>query len=476
MPSVASTARGRIELGLRLIGLALLAWALVRSHGLVPLRSHDRASSGDLTTQLDRWSSVAAPLEVRVRFDHSPTSAQRDWLAALKLSGTKVQWSADSLPPTAMSVEQGADPAGVVEIAMTAQPGALLQLRDTLGLRDTTRPADGIARFGVAGIEEGTAAVVQGAVAREVVRDSVRFRRLLLLGEASWDARFVAAALAERGWTVDARFAVAPGSDVYQGITIAAPAAPAPAPAAAAAPPRSFRSIFAQPEAQAAPQPAAPPPPPVAPRLRIDTSRYSAVIAIDSTAAREATAIARYLRDGGGVLLWPDAARTPAFRAVAPGGVGEGAGTREEGAVEARSREDLILRAVTPLHPDAVPLERSGVRVAVAARRIGAGRVLQVGYDDSWRWRMGGDSTAPEAYRHWVAGLVSRVALVGREMREVTGSDPAPFATLMARFGPATLEGSSTDSGHSPLPAWLLGLLVLLFLTEWTSRRTRGAP
>src|SRR5438034_1064430 len=101
-----------------------------------------------------------------------------------------------------------------------------------------------VARHGAA--ERSDTAHLRPALARwstvaAPVRDTLGLRRLLVLGQAQWETKFTIAALEERGWQVDAHIVVSPKGkgDVRQGdIGV------------------------------------------------IDTARYSAVLAVDTTAAR----------------------------------------------------------------------------------------------------------------------------------------------------------------------------------------------
>ena len=62
-------------------------------------------------------------------------------------------------------------------------------------------------------------------------------------------------------------------------------------------------------------------------------------------------------------------------------------------------RRALGFFPIVALASDAVPLESRDGRVIAAARRAGAGRVVQLGYDDTWRWRLAGTGDAPAAHR-----------------------------------------------------------------------------
>jgi hypothetical protein len=140
--------------------------------------------------------------------------------------------------------------------------------------------------------------------------------------------------------------------------------------------------------------------------------------------------------------------------------------------------EPLRSLALTPILPrnDAVVLERSGSRVAVAARRLERGRVLTFGYHDIWRWRMSGSDGAAQAHRDWWADLVSLVAQAGRvPVSDDVLTDEAPRAALAARLG-----SPGKGPADAPGPRWpgdplLFGVALAALFSEWMSRRLRGA-
>jgi hypothetical protein len=122
-----------------------------------------------------------------------------------------------------------------------------------------------------------------------------------------------------------------------------------------------------------------------------------------------------------------------------------------------------------------VPLERRGDGVAVAARRVGAGRVIQVGYDDSWRWRMAGVTGSEAAHREWWSRIVRSAAYapLSNESLSTETFDAAPLASLVDRLGPA--RALAGDLPSRPIDhRWLIALMVLLLVAEWASRRLRG--
>ncbi|HUK64677.1 MAG TPA: hypothetical protein VLV15_15155, partial [Dongiaceae bacterium] len=283
-----------------------------------------------------------------------------------------------------------ADPQRGTDVLVAAPGGALIRLSDTLGVRDSAISTVTGSRFHLAGSTESAEALVGSVRARESLRDSLTLGRLLVLGRAGWETKFTIAALEERGWQVDTRLAVAKSADI----------------ARAAAP--------------------------------IDTGRYSAVLALDSTAARSAAEITRYVRSGGGLLLWPGAATAKSLAPLAPGGAGPVEADRSRSPAVGAPREALDLAPITALKADALVLERQGSNVSVAARREQLGRVAQVGYTDLWRWRMAGADGSVEAHRTWLARLVAGVAWTRRTALNAPPGDAAPLATLIDRLGPAT--------------------------------------
>jgi hypothetical protein len=298
---------------------------------------------------------------------------------------------------------------------------------------DTVRAQNTGAALALSLIAGNLTARVNGAVASTVQRDSVALHRVLMIGEAGWESKFVAAALEEEGWKVDAFIRVAPGVDVTQGSAAV-----------------------------------------------IDTSRYSAVVALDGAALPYANRIVAFARTGGGVVLALRAASLDAMAPLRAGAVGRS--TSEARAIRGGGSVNLATLAITPitsLRTDVVPLEKRAGSVTIAARRVGAGRSLQVGYDETWRWRMGGGDLAVHDHRAWWTGLVSRVAYARRVPSGTitTSTDDAPMIGLVAAIGPGTPASamSNLSGQRSDLMAWLFVLLALGLIGEVASRRLRGA-
>jgi hypothetical protein len=260
--------------------------------------------------------------------------------------------------------------------------------------------------------------------------DSIRLGRLLVLGNAGWESKFVMSALEEAGWKVDAEIRVAPAVDVTQGVVSS-----------------------------------------------IDPSRYSAVVALDASAAARASEIGRYVSAGGGLILAGAAGSLDAFASLRAGPTGRAqVPSILDGESGSTTLESLSLLPIGSVRPDAVRLDtRLGVTTA-AARRHGSGRVLQEGYLDTWRWRMGGGDNSPAAHREWWTRLVSSVAYAPALRSSPDEADNAPNAKLIAALGPPSELSTSLATAAGSISLWLLfAILSLSLLAEWASRRLRGS-
>jgi hypothetical protein len=130
---------------------------------------------------------------------------------------------------------------------------------------------------------------------------------------------------------------------------------------------------------------------------------------------------------------------------------------------------------VTALNAGGITLDKRSDGIALAARRVGAGRVLQVGYDDSWRWRMAGAQGSERAHREWWSRIVSAVAYVPTPARlAAIGAESAPLARLVDRLGPAQTQVQRRSSRNPLDERILLTAIMILLIAEWGSRRLRG--
>ncbi len=424
--------RGGLEWGLRVAALALLAWLVwLAAVARRATGEHRAARSAALMDSLASWTLDPRAESLHVTLDELPSREERDWLSALRRSGAVVSWSSRGNTPLALSVEPLNDPAGGVRLLVAAPSGSRVVLSDSLGALDTvvtTGPSASMRARASIGTDR---AFSGGTAASAIPADSLASRNVVVLGSAGWEAKFVIAALEESGWKVSARLAVAPGVFVRQG------------------------------------------------SVQLDTAITGAVIALDTTAARDARAIEHFVRSGGGLVLAGDASHSARLARLAAGP----AGTRVRAA--SMAFDDSAPRSALGFYPvaaraGAVPLEARDGMTAVAARRVGAGRVVQVGYDATWRWRLQGGSDSPNAHRAWWSQVVGSVGYrashaVARVDETV---DPAPYAATFAALGEAVApERSPAAPARRPvLRGWMLFALLVMLLAEWASRRLRGKP
>ncbi len=421
------------ERALRLASFTLLAWvAWLLLGGDRRARAGGGAAWQEGTElaepALVAWT-LAPPADTLVTaFARAPDAPVRDWLAALRAAGTAVRWRDLGVEPVALELVPLSDPAGGVRALVAAAGPARVTLVDSAGPLDSAEAAGGGASFLVPGRPQRLAARVGGQATRAGA-DTLARRRLAVLGRAGWETKFAIAALEERGWLVDARVTVAPGITVAQGAA-----------------------------------------------FPLDTAVHAAVVVLDSLEPAAAAAVARFVDRGGGLVLGAAAATGP-LGAIAP--ATRGAVVRPATLVfDARRPRRAIGHTALVPRPGAVALERQAADVVVAARRAGAGRVVETGYDETWRWRLSGDE-ALEAHGAWWAALVAAAAYrpEGRPSSGTTTTDPAPRAALHAALG-----GPTRFTGVPPRPGeptrWLPFAAALLFVTllaEWASRRLRGA-
>jgi hypothetical protein len=164
---------------------------------------------------------------------------------------------------------------------------------------------------------------------------------------------------------------------------------------------------------------------------------------------------------------------------IAPGAVGRRVAGVAGGIATASPRTGLGAFVIASPKAGAVPIESRDGAPVVMARRVGAGRVMQVGYDETWRWRLGGGDEAAAAHREWWSRVVSAVAyapIVPRSPLPTT-LDETPLAALVSALGPATPMDMRATSPSNParLTNILFAIAVVSLLLEWASRRLRGA-
>jgi len=351
-------------------------------------------------------------------------------MRALNRSGTSVEWKGN-LAASAVAAQPIASPRGGIRALAAAPNLNRVSIEDDLGLIEGATAHSGGASFEIPVASGNLVARVGGTRATADPVDSVKIGRVLLIGSAGWESKFVTAALEEDGWRVDADIRVAPSVDVTQG----APAS-------------------------------------------IDTSRYSAVIALDGAAASRASDIARFVSSGGGLVLAGAAGSLEAFSALRAGTPGSvQTPSVLEGEPGSLTRKSLALMPIASLKADAIRLEATDGVTTSAARRHNQGRVLQEGYLETWRWRMSGGDKSPAEHREWWTRAVASVAYAPVVRGLVSNNDNAPFARLVEAVGPASQATTSIGSHARTISLMLLfaAALAVSLLTEWLSRRLRGA-
>lgn len=414
--------RKRIELGCRISAFALLGWLIGTSIFPAPRRVVERASSAELPARLPAWTRTPATVALHSTLDGGASPRAITWLAALRHAGHSVTWSGSTAPAVVVA-EPVVEPNGGIRVNVAAPQDSRVTVADMAGAIDSVRVAGLGATFTLPlALDSLTLRIGEQAitVARPV---NVEPRGVLVVGDAGWEAKFVAGALEESGWKVFTRFAVAPGIDV---------------------------------RATAQPQ--------------IDTAHVAAIVGIDSSIVTLGASVQRFVEQGGGLILAGSAASARTVSALAAGVVGPRA-RRNVAASDTIGLGTTGYFPVASVREDAVALERRASGVAVAARRVGAGRVLQIGYDDSWRWRMAGAPGSDVAHREWWSRVVSSVAF-GPAPAGQTSTFDAPVASLFNRLGsprPAPVAARVTVDTRI-----LLAIILLLLLVEWTSRRLRG--
>jgi hypothetical protein len=374
-----------------------------------------------------RSASIGA---IDLTVDATLSPAEREWLVALRRAGVSVRWHGTP-PALALSVERAREPVAPIRFRLTAAGGTPVVLADSIGAIDTLRMRDGVGAMEAADVV-GLVRARRGSFAATAETPAAGARRaVLVLGRAGWESSFVITALTEAGWEVRARLPAAPGVAVTD-----------------------------------------------AGVLPIDSARYDAVVALDSTAADLGPVIARFVAQGGGLVAAGTALGIGALRRVLPAG----ATARRSGPIlldgDTVTLASLPIRPLIRLRSDAVALETQAAGIATAIRRAGRGRVAAVGYDESWRWRMQGGESGAAEHRAWWSHLVGLVApeRAAEDVASGASVDAAPLAALVEALGPPSRAPSRASASPSRrLPLLLLAAAAAALLAETMSRRFRGA-
>lgn len=431
---------GALLHGVAIICLALMLWTLLVPPTVTVSRG---AIMPDGTSSLSLASMLGGGADtIDVAMPAVPDARTRAGLRAVRGSGRMVRLHAPQpLPALAISAEAEWRATGGTRVQVVGGDSTRGVLRDGAGSIDSLQldSAGYRARSGpVQGYIGIDAAGVRGA-ALPLAASLPAEARVLVTGSATWESRFVVAALEESGWLVDVAVSLSPRVTVAQGPT------------------------------------------------RIPSrSRHAIVIVLAGTPPSVLAALPAFVRSGGGVVIVGEAARAGALAAIRAGSPGATI-SGDVGAEASRlPKNGLDLVPVATLAAGSVVLESRGARPAVVARRIGAGRVVQVGYENSWLWRMAGNDDAPAAHRRWWNALLSGIVpLRAPVLRAVPPAehdtlDAAPLASLARDLGlPVIIVADvTTDTPTSVVASldlrWLLALSLLTLVASWTLRRWRG--
>ncbi|WKW11511.1 hypothetical protein Strain138_000766 [Pseudogemmatithrix spongiicola] len=337
--------------------------------------------------QLRRGSDV--PTTRHAELGGAPDAVLRDSLAALARAGRAITWSGPLRAVMAVA-EPLREPLPAWRIAAVGD--SALELRDSLDVLDSLNVAGVVVTEPTRGAPQlrEAASVALAGMPTPAAPQSV-----LVLGLVGWETRFAMAALEELGWSVDARLELGRGRSVTQGATTP------------------------------------------------NRARHGVVVVFDSaTARRDAAALERFVRAGGGVILAGSAAASRAL----------------------------------PARADSVILSRGDSSVVARARRVGRGRVLALPEAETWRWRMQGEGAAVEEHRRFWSSFVGMAAPAALGAPQADARASAPRAALTQALGPERPDARRSVPTPATLPWWLGPLILLALFAEWASRRRRGVP
>ncbi|HYW51775.1 MAG TPA: hypothetical protein VE861_14265 [Gemmatimonadaceae bacterium] len=425
---------------LGILCIALILWKLLAAPrtdrlttSIMPAGTLDASLAAMLRAKSDTVTVDAAGV---------PDARARAMLRAVRGSGHVVQLQAGSpLPALAVTAESEWRASGGTRVQVVGDDSLRGAMRDGAGLLDSVRlDSSGLrARSGpVQGAITVHADGVRSASA-VLAATSPEEARVLVVGAATWESRFLVAALEESGWPVDVAVSLSPRVTIAQG--------------AMRTPSRS---------------------------------RHAIVVVLPGAPSSALSALPAFVRSGGGLVIVGEAARAASLSSLRAGAPGTTISGEVGAEASSTPRHGLDLVPIASLTPNGIALESRDGRTAVAARRVGAGRVVQVGYDNSWLWRMAGDDESPGAHRRWwnslLSGIVPLAAPVpGIALRpEDDTLDAAPMAALARDLGlPGVRTARASTSGAASLTAsldvrWLLVLSLLSFVASWTLRRWRG--
>jgi hypothetical protein len=386
---------------------------------------------------------------------------------ALRRAGMTVGWTTpEPVPPAVMTVEQTTSPTGETRASGLSRSGAEVEIVDALGSLGVIRTGASGALTMRGSFSAPVTATMPGAKPSVARRDSLLLRPVLVVGQAGWESKFVVTALEEVGWRVSAYLQVAPSTAVTQVSEAAVDRAPTTLAAT-----RASRSGSELP--------------------RLDTAFFAAVVLLDSGITPAPAELRRFVLSGGGLVLAGSAATpsTRALRDLAPGQATARSPGMAGALGSANPRRGLAARFLVPVSATATTLESRAARPVVIAGRVGSGRVIQLGYEETWRWRMTGiGEEAPDAHRAWWSAVVGAVAHAPPAARphlppsalyqRDASDDSAPLAAMIGDLGQPAVSSAGPALGRPNarlIESILFSVFVAGLIGEWLLRRLRGA-
>ncbi len=422
-----------------IVCIALVLWVVMAPapRGTMRLAIAPNGSSDRPPSQL--LKSAAETLDVALA--GVPDARLRATLRALRGSGHVVRLFAPRpLPALAAAAEEEWRATSGTRIQLVSSDSAMASLSDLAGGIDSVY-------VGAAGLQprsgplQGAFAIDAGAARASVapiVAGAPVTARVLVLGDATWESRFLIASLEEAGWPVDVGLSLSPRVTITQGV----------------------------------------------PQLP-SRARHALVVLLPGASPLVVSRLPAFVRDGGGLVIVGEASRIPALAPLRAGSPGESTAGELGAEASGTPRDGLELVPIASLAAGSVVLEaRDGV-AAVAARRLGAGRVVQVGYANSWLWRMAGGDDAPIAHRRWWTSLLSSVVPLSAPVSRVATAaesdtlTAAPVAALASALELPTMRDAVVTSSRRDFRTsldlrWLLCAALVSLGASWILRRWRG--
>ena len=470
-------ARRMLERMLRTVALLALALAMYRASRPVGARheppsvlqwstrelsdSAATAMSSAIVREVLASAGDTQPRRVTIELSAVPGSRARGLLGAAHGADLAIAWiDRTQAAGLALSATAVAGPSRAVDVRVAGWahvPSRVPPVIPPLVLRDAGGTLDSIdntprAAWRFASASPPLRASIGATEARVPIRVPDVTQRVMLIAQPGWESKFVAAALEESGWQVDGSYRVSPRTSV----TLGTP-------------------------------------------MRLDTARYAVVVLLDSMSV-DATALTRFVRQGGGLVLGGDALRVPSLAAISPARATVTRGALAGALLTDVPQNGLEAWELTPTRGSVVvrsdASDHSHREPVLVARRVGAGRVVASGYRNSWRWRMEGTNDGAAEHRAWWSGvlaLASRsLAVEGDSAADPYPGNAAPYADLVARVGGALPQGGVSSVTPAParpaidrrldrlldrrrdVPGLLFIVIAFALLLEWTSRRLRG--